>query len=105
MAHLILEIATAQGIMGNLLRHTTVAGGNALLVNNLLCSEQDAALKTARETENASSLNFAVRVILRHWMKKHMLEEKTQLFLPGPGKKLNNTSIHLLRVSDFCRDA
>lgn len=70
MAHLALEIATTQGIMGNLLSHATVAGGKALLLNKILCSEQVATLKTARETEKASSLNFAVRVILGHWSKK-----------------------------------
>lgn len=58
-------------IMNNLLSHATLAGGKALLVNKLLCSELDAALKTARETEKASCLNFAVRVIFRHWRKKY----------------------------------
>lgn len=53
------------GIMGNLLSHASVAGGNAILVNKLLCSEQDAALKTARETKKTSFLNLSVKVILR----------------------------------------
>lgn len=80
MAHLMLEIATTQGIMGNLLSRATLGGEKVLLVNKLLCSEQDATMKIARETEKSSSLNFAVRVILRNWSKeKTATEENTDL--------------------------
>lgn len=65
MAHLALEIATAHGIMGNLLRH-------AILVNKLLSTEQDATLNISRETENTNSLYFAVRYF-------ETLDEKTHV--------------------------